>query len=201
MRWVANSNFFFLESKILFTNRKLVLMVIYLKAPICNFCAKTGALCPEDSKRLKSGQITELDVESSVKLTKLAEKDKVVDKLTLVKAVESNGDIILLFGSGNLKLLRANPQTIDNINKLIGKKVWLFEADATDRTLLEEAFYPARILTVNIVWLPDGSKLTKVIIPYSRGIEERIDEKAVKRVLKTLKGLDVMIEYEHRTAT
>jgi transcription antitermination factor NusA-like protein len=176
-------------------------MAICLKAPICNFCAKTGVLCPEDSKRLKNGQITELDVESSVKLTKLCEKDKIIDKLTFVKALESDGDTILLFGSGNLKLLRANPQTINNINKLFNKKVWLFEADATDRTLMEEAFYPVRILTVNVVWLPDGSKLTKVIIPESRGTEERVDEKAIKRILKTLKGLDVMIEYERRTST
>jgi CRISPR/Cas system type I-B associated protein Csh2 (Cas7 group RAMP superfamily) len=181
--------------------KKLVLTVVCLKAPICNFCAKTGALCPEDSKKLKSGQITTLDVESSVKLTKLAEKDKIVDKLAFVKAIESNGEIVLLFGSGNLKLLRSSPKTIEDINRLFGRKVWLFEADATDRKLMEEAFYPTRILTVNMVWLPDGSKLTKVILPYSRGAEEKLDEKAVKRVLKLLRGLDVMIEYERRAST
>lgn len=175
-------------------------MTICLKAPICNFCAKTGVLCPEDSKKLKGGQITQLDIESSVKLTKLSEKDKVVDKLTLVKALESEGDVVLLFGSGNMKLLRASPQTIENIDKLFGRRVWLFEADATDRKIMEEAFFPNRILTVNIVWLPDGSKLTKVILPYSRGMEQRVDEKGVKRILKLLKGLDVMIEYERRSA-
>jgi hypothetical protein len=51
---------------------------------------------------------------------------------------------------------------------------------------------------VNVVWLPDGSKLTKVILPYSRRVIEQVDEEAVKRVLKTLKGIDVMIEYERR---
>jgi transcription antitermination factor NusA-like protein len=169
-----------------------------LKTPICNFCAKTGILCPEDSKKLKSGQITELDVECSVKLSKLAEKDKVLDKLTFVKALESNGDLILLFGGGNLKTLRSSPETVKSIREAFGRRVWIFEADASERKLLEEVFYPIRILTVNVVWLPDGSKLTKVILPYSRRVIEQVDEEAVKRVLKTLKGIDVMIEYERR---
>lgn len=170
-----------------------------MKTPICNFCAKTGALCPEDSKKLKSGQISQLDVDSSVKLTKLAERDKVIDRLTLVKALKSNGEVILLLGSGNLKILRTSPQSIESINRAFGTKVWLFEADITDRKLLEEVFYPVRVLTVNMIWLPDGSKLTKVILPSFRGVEEKIDEKVIKRVLKTLRGLDVMIEYERRT--
>jgi len=169
-----------------------------LKTPICNFCAKTGILCPEDSKKLKSGQITELDVECSVKLSKLAERDKVLDKTTFVKALESNGDLILLFGGGNLKILRSSQETIKSISEAFGRRVWIFEADASERKLLEEVFYPIRILAVNVVWLPDGSKLTKVILPYSRRVVEQVDEKAVKRVLKTLKGIDVMIEYERR---
>ncbi|MEM3403929.1 MAG: hypothetical protein QXJ17_05300 [Nitrososphaeria archaeon] len=171
-----------------------------MRTPICNFCAKTGALCPEDSKKLKAGQISQLDVESSVKLTKLAEKDKVIDKLTLVKALRSNGEIILLLGSGNLKTLRMNPQSIESINRAFGTKVWLFEADISDRKLLEEVFYPVRVLTVNMVWLPDGSKLTKVVLPSFKGLEGKVDENVIKRVLKTLRGLDVMIEYERRTA-
>ncbi|MEM2154232.1 MAG: hypothetical protein QXZ08_01935 [Nitrososphaeria archaeon] len=171
-----------------------------MKTPICNFCAKTGVLCPEDSRKLKSGQITDLDVECSVKLSKLAEKDKVLDKLTFVKALESNGDLILLFGGGNLKVLRSSQETLKKINETFGRRVWVFEADASERKLLEEVFYPVRILTVNVVWLPDGSKLTKVILPYSRKVMEQVDERAVKRVLKTLKGIDVMIEYERRQA-
>ncbi len=166
-----------------------------MRAPICNFCARTGTLCPEDSKRLKNGQISDLDIETSVKLTKLAEKDKIIDKLTFVKALETDGNIVLLVGSGNLKVLQSAPDSIDRINKVFDKRVWLFEADVTDRKLLEEAFYPLRISTVNVVWLPDGSKITKVILPHSRGI----DEKSIKKVLKTLRGLDVLIEYEYRS--
>jgi hypothetical protein len=170
-----------------------------MRAPICSFCAKTGTLCPEDSRKLKNEQISDLDIKTSVKLTKLAEKDKIIDKLTLVKSIESDGNIVLLVGSGNLKLLQSTPESINRINNVFDKRVWLFEADVTDRKLLEEAFYPLRILTVNEVWLPDGSKITKVILPYSRGIEEKMDEKSIKKVLKTLRGLDVLIEYEHRS--
>jgi hypothetical protein len=55
-----------------------------MKTPICTFDAKTGILCNLCESKLESGQITQSDVESSIVLTRLAQKNSNINKMTLV---------------------------------------------------------------------------------------------------------------------
>jgi hypothetical protein len=78
----------------------------------------------------------------------------------------------------------------------MGGKTLLIEAESTDRKLLEDLFYPIRILTVNIVWLPDGSKLTKVIIPGRKTERFPLDIELIKKVVKAVRNIDLLVEFE-----
>ena len=57
-----------------------------MKTPICSFDAKTGSLCSKCESKLKTGHLSVGDVEASIKLTRLAEKNNILDKFTLVGA-------------------------------------------------------------------------------------------------------------------
>ena len=59
-----------------------------LKTPICTFDAKTGILCDVCEIRLESGQITSSDVDGSMILTKLAQRNSEIDKMTLLGSKE-----------------------------------------------------------------------------------------------------------------
>jgi len=166
------------------------------KAPICNFCIKTGILCPDDTRKLKEGAISELDVETSIRLGKLVERSAVLNNVTLVKALEVDGELVLLLEKGDVAKLKAFPETIGLIERSLGRKVWFLESGVTDRKLLEDLFYPIRIVAVNILWLPDGSKLTKVILPLSKKLaNEKLNLDLIKKVAKVISDLDIIVEF------
>ncbi|HXW37567.1 MAG TPA: hypothetical protein VEJ36_06685 [Nitrososphaerales archaeon] len=166
-----------------------------LKLPICNFDAKTGILCATCESKLKSGQISKADVEASKALAKLAERSAEVGRMSLVKAVDVAGDYVLELEAADVNAVRANPELAASLEAALKGKVWFVVARGSDRSFLEDLFYPARVLTVNTVWLPDGSKLTKVITP-SRRAGHAADVERLKGVVKEMKGITLAVESE-----
>ena len=169
-----------------------------MKTPICTFDARMGVLCPKCDAKLRSGQLTKTDVDVSIKLTKAAEKSSEIAKLSLTKAVQVDGDYVLVVEPGSLAPMRRDPSFQKTLEKVLGGKVWLTEADTTDRKELEDLFFPVRIANVNSVWLPDGSKLTKVVIPGKKTDRFPHDTEMITRILKETREMELMVEFENR---
>jgi hypothetical protein len=167
-----------------------------LKTPICSFDARTGVLCPLCNAKLRSGQLTDTDVQVSIKLTKAAEKNAAFSKLSFLRALDVEGDIILVLEPGSLAPLRRDPSLQKDLQSVLGSKVWLTEADTTDRKALEDFFFPVRIANINTVWLPDGSKLTKVVIPGRKTERFPHDTDRIGRIVRESRGIDLMVEFE-----
>ncbi|MEM1525413.1 MAG: hypothetical protein QW779_06090 [Nitrososphaerales archaeon] len=167
-----------------------------MKLPICLFDAKTGILCPKCEAKLRGGHITKADVDASIKLVKLASKFPELNKITLQKALTINSDLVLILSAGDLAFIRRDPTLQKRLEDDLGGKLWLLEGESTDRVMLEDLFYPIRILTVNVVWLPDGSKLTKVIIPGKKTKRFPIDIEKVIKIAKEVRGIELLVEFE-----
>ncbi len=167
-----------------------------MKTPICSFDARTGILCPKCDAKLKSGQLTDSDVEVSIKLTKVGEKNPEISKLNLVKAEQVDQDYLLTLEPGSLAPLRRDPAFQKTLQTILGGKVWLTEADTTDRKVLEDLFFPVRISNINTAWLPDGSKLTKVVIPGRKTERFPHDTAMIGKILQESRGIDLMVEFE-----
>ena len=97
-------------------------------------------------------------------------------------------------------LVRSKPEIKQKLADMLKGKVWVIATSNSDKRFLEELFYPIRILTVNTVWLPDGSKLTKVIIPGRRPERLRGEIEVLKKIVKQVKGIELLVESE-REAT
>ena len=167
-----------------------------MKTPICSFDARMGVLCPKCNAKLKSGQLTETDVQVSIKLTKAAEKNPDINKMSLVKANNVDGDYVLVLEPSTLAPLRRDPAFPKTLQSILGGKVWLTEADTTDRKELEDLFYPVRISNINTVWLPDGSKMTRVIIPGKKTERFPHDTETISRILRETREMELMVEFE-----
>jgi transcription antitermination factor NusA-like protein len=167
-----------------------------LKTPICSFDAKTGILCPKCEARLRSGHLSKDDIDLSVKLTKIADKVPELNSVTLVKALKINEDVVLILTAGDTAPIIRDSSIIGEMENEIQAKIWLLENETSDRKMLEDLFYPTRILTVNTVWLPDGSKLTKLIVPDRHGERLPIDVEQVKKIAKAVRGIDLLVEFE-----
>ncbi len=167
-----------------------------MKTPICTFDAKTGILCNMCENRLDSGQITNSDVEGSIVLTKLALKNSEIDKLTLIGSKEIDDDVILFFKSSDVRTIRSNVKLIDLIHKAFNKNIWIVESDSNDRRFLENLFYPIRIDNINFVWLPDGQKLTRVVMSNKiNNMQEKTLEK-IKKLSLSLRNIELIVESE-----
>ena len=167
-----------------------------MKTPICAFDAKSGILCAKCTGKLKNGHITHADVELSKKLTKLSEKIPELRDATLLRGLEIEDDYVLVVPPVDSLRLRRDPALLKRLEDELGRKIWLLEGEATDKKALEDLFHPVRILTVNTVWLPDGSKLTKAIIPGRSTERFPINLEQIKRIVKVVRGVDLLVEFE-----
>jgi transcription antitermination factor NusA-like protein len=167
-----------------------------LKTPICSFDAKTGTLCSKCENKLRSGQLTQVDVESAVKMTKLAERDQEINKFTMVNAFQVNGDTVLVLQRSDISALRSNTELARKIQVEYEGKIWFVEAEATDKRFLENLFFPARIRSINLIWLPDGIKLTKVIVALQDTQESHINIERIQKITKRVRNLELLVELE-----
>ena len=172
-----------------------------LKLPICNFDAKTGILCANCEARLRKGEITKADVEASKAAIGLAEKLPELNKVSLRRAFDGGGNYVLEFEQKDLAVLRSNNSMYSELEGVLKGKVWIVGAGGTDRKFLEDVFFPAKVLTVNTVWLPDGEKKTKVIVPAKRS-ERRIgDFDKLRDAVKRARGIELLVETEREAAS
>ena len=170
--------------------------VMALKTPICSFDAKTGVLCGRCEERLRSNDLTKDEVHASVTLTKLIQRHPEVDKFSLVTAFKVEGDFVLVLRGSDLQLVRSHKEIRTDIETLFNARVWFVESDSSDRRFIENLLYPRRVLSVNLVWLPDGKKLTMVILETKDMSNLQQDIQKIKRIAMKIKGIELLIEYK-----
>ena len=164
-----------------------------MKTPICSFDAKTEILCSRCESKLKSGQLTEGDIEASYKFAKLAQKNGEIDKFTLVSAQKIDDEIVVYLKNSDMVYLRSNSQILEKIKKAFENRIWLIESGSSDKRFLENLLFPIKISLLNLVWLPDGNKLTKIIIPTQK---TKIEIEKLKKIAQTIKKIELIIEFE-----
>ncbi len=170
------------------------------KLPICYFDARTGILCGNCESRLRKGDISRADVEASNAVAHLSDRMPELGKVALKRAFEANGSYVLEFEKSDMGALRSNPLILSELEGALKGKVWLVGAGGSDRKFLEDVFFPAKVLTVNTVWLPDGAKKTKVIVPARRS-ERRIgDFDKLREAVKQARGIELLVETEREAA-
>ena len=169
-----------------------------MRLPICIFDAKTGVLCPKCESRLKNGELSKIDVECSIKLIKLSDKNQDIDKLNLIGSQKIDGDYVLILKDSNVSHINSNEKLISSIEKEFNGKVWFVEANSSVRKILENLFFPIRILKTNMIWLPDGNQVTQVTIE-SKDYEKffSIIEK-VKKIVNVVRNIELVVEISGR---
>jgi len=165
-----------------------------LRLPICIFDAKTGVLCPKCESRLKNGELSKIDVESSIKLIKLSNKNQDIDKLNLIGSQKIDEDYVLILKDSNVSHINSNDKLISSIEKEFNGKVWFVEANSSVRKILENLFFPIRILKTNMIWLPDGNQVTQVTIE-SKDYEKFFSKiEKVKKIVNVVRNIELVVE-------
>ncbi len=167
-----------------------------MKLPICGFDAKNAVLCPQCEGKIDAGILTQSDVDASIILAKIAKTNKEIENFTLYSCKEFDGNFILSLDKNDIMVIRQSRTLYRTLQDQFKGKIWLVEADETDKRFIEDLFFPTKILSINSVWAPGGVQKTKAIVSGKWTPRFPIDTERVKEIVKNARNLDIEIEFE-----
>jgi len=153
-------------------------------------------LCRTCEAKLKSGSITQDDIDAAKKLISLADRNHEINKFTLVRGTRVNGDFVLVLRGHDVSVLRGNQELANKIEKEIGEKVWFVETEASDRRFIENLLHPIKVLSVNFFWLPEANKLTKVVVA-DDAKNAQLNLEKVQKIAKAVRNIELLVEFNN----
>ena len=167
-----------------------------MKTALCSFCLKSGILCQKCSARVKSGEVSEADLKIARLLLSLEQKYPSLQNVYFHKAVEVGKTLALIVGPGDVsRLLGYGGKIMRALGEETGKRVRVLENGVDDRKFLEDLFAPLSILTINRIWLPDGTTETRVILRKRHGTQLPFDTKALKEIADKVRNITLRVEF------
>ena len=169
-----------------------------MKLPICGFDAKNSVLCLQCEKKVDAGEITQADVDASIILAKIGKTDKVVEDFTLHSCKEFDGNFVLSLAKNDIMGIRQSRTIYRLLQDQFKGKIWLVEAEETDKKFIEDLFFPTKILSFKSVWALGGVQKTKAVVTGKWTQRFPIDTEKVVQIVKNARNLDIEIEFEDK---
>lgn len=167
-----------------------------MKTELCSFCLKSGMLCLKCAAKVKAGDISDIDLKVARLLLSLEEKYPSLQNVCFYKAVDANRTLAVIVGRGDVpRLLGYGGKIIKAIGDETGKSVRVLEQGVDDRKFLEDLFIPLSILTINTIWLPDGTTETRVILRRKRGGQLPFEIRALKEIAQKVRKMSLRVEF------
>lgn len=164
-----------------------------MQFPICYFCLKTGLLCKTCDEKLRKGEITRLDIEVAKWFLDNEGKYPQLKDCTFHKAVQKNGLLVVLIGCKNRGLATLWRKIGKALSDERGVNVRVVEKTTSLRSLLSQLLFPAKVISLNTIWLPDGSCESTVKIAPEDLKRLPADAKVLEEVIRELVGEIVYI--------
>ncbi len=167
-----------------------------VKTVLCSFCLKSGILCQKCSDRVKSGEISENDLKIARLLLQMEGQFQSLQNVHFHRAVDAGKTLAVLVDPGDVpRLLGYGSKIIKTLSEATGKAVRVLENGVDNRKFLEDLFAPLTIVTINTIWLPDGSTETRVILRKRRRGPPPFDVKALKEIAQKVRGMTLRVEF------
>jgi transcription antitermination factor NusA-like protein len=152
-------------------------------------------LCQKCSAKVKAGEISEVDLKIARLLLSLEDKYPSLQNVCFYKAVDVEKTLAIIVGHGDVpKILGYSGKIVKAIGDETGKNVKVLENGVDDRKFLEDLFIPFSILTINTIWIPDGTTETRVILKRKRGAQMPYDLKALKEIASKVRKMSLRVE-------
>ncbi len=161
---------------------------------------KSGILCSRCEERVKKGQITKLDLETIKLLLELEKRFPDIENVRFHKSSEIGELLAIQLDQADVEKITSGEAPILRTisERLGGKKILVVGYGGDDRRFLESLLAPLSILTINTVWLPDGSTETKVILQGRLPRHMPVDLESSKRIAEELRSMTLRIEFERQ---
>ncbi len=139
--------------------------------------------------------MTQLDLKVARLLLSVENKYPLLNDVYFRKAVEADNVLAILVKKGDMnKILSYGWRIIRFLENKMGKHVRILEYNTSERKFLEDLFAPLAIITINKIWLPDGSVETRVILKRNRR-RTLLNVNAMKEIARKVKGITLRVEF------
>ncbi|MBD3206395.1 hypothetical protein GF319_08635 [Candidatus Bathyarchaeota archaeon] len=169
-----------------------------MQLQLCEFCLKSGMLCSKCQTKVESGEVSDDYMGVAKKLLELENEFQFLQKARLDNVLDAGGFLVLVVGKGDSSKFNNAPKLMRELGDEFSKRVLVLESGTKDRQFLEDLFVNQHIVTINIIWLPDGTTETRVVLQ-GRGTrrlsKKRID--ALTTVAKKVRNMDLRVEYTY----
>lgn len=129
-------------------------------------------------------------------LLSLEEKYPPLQNVYFHRAVEAGRTLAIIVGAGDVpRLLGYGGRIIKALGEETGKNIRVLEEGVDERRFLEDLFAPLSIMTINTIWLPDGSTETRAILRKRRGSQPPFDVNALKEIAQKIRGMTLRVEF------
>jgi transcription antitermination factor NusA-like protein len=155
-------------------------------------------LCNKCQAKVESGEVSNQYIEVAKKLLQVENQYQTLQKVKLDNVFEAGSFLVLVVGKGDAAKINANPKLTRDLGDQFNKRVLVIESGVKDRQFLEDLFDNQHIITINIIWLPDGSTETRVVL--QRRGSRRLSKKrlqALVNVAKIIRNMDLRVEYAY----
>ncbi|MBS7607382.1 MAG: hypothetical protein QW502_01325 [Candidatus Bathyarchaeia archaeon] len=165
-----------------------------MKAELCQFCLRSGILCSKCRAKLERGEVTRLDLEIARLLVSIEDKYPLLQDVYFHGAVEADNILAILVRRGDAnKILSYGGKIIRFLEDKTGKSIRILEYNTNERKFLEDLFSPLSILTINKIWLPDGTVETRVILKGRK--KSSLNVNAMREIAKRVRGITLRVEF------
>lgn len=146
--------------------------------------------------KLKSGEVSKLDLKIANILLSLEKKYPSLQSVYFHGAIDAGKILAILVGQGDIpRLLGYGRKIIKSLSEATGKRIRVLEYGVDERKFLEDLFAPLPIVTINTIWLPDGTTETRVILKRRRRTRSPFDLKALKAITRKVRNITLRVEY------
>ena len=170
-----------------------------MKIPLDTICVRSGILCPNCRRKIESGLYEEFEVDVMRVLLDLEKESDMrwLSQSEYIKAYRFDGFLVILLrfrGAGRGVV----PSRVVKVlaERLDVRRVKVIDYGSGDlRVLASQLLYPARVLRVNVVYLPS---LVQYNVIVRRGDLSRLPgrKELLERVLSVISGKHVLISEE-----
>jgi transcription antitermination factor NusA-like protein len=156
-------------------------------------------LCSKCQEKIKSGLVDDVYMNVAQFLLELEKNYHQLQKTRLNKVFDIGGYLILVVGGGDRNNFKdQSGRILREIRNKFNRRILVLEEAANDRVFLEDLFSDQQIITINIIWLPDGSTETRVVLQ-GRGAR-RLGKKRIRaltQIAKRVRDMDLRVEYAY----
>jgi len=161
---------------------------------------KTGVLCPRCERLVSTGAVEQFEIEVMRGLIDLEDNQELkryMQNLVYVKSYRFRDSIVILVQ----RVGGIPPDVYQKISKMLGDmlnaRVRVINGSSRDiKSIASQLLFPARVLGINTVWLPDGTSFHVLRVPRRDLRLISLPLEAAEKILSLIVGSEVQIRGE-----